>query len=621
MKKLTALALALCLSVSAFTFAGCAKKDDEDKGAMIRMYLTSFPNNLDPTAVSYGSTENARMFGLLYEGLFNLDEKGKLEKVLADEWEYYVDARDDTLKLEITLVKSNWSDGIPVDADDFVYAWQRLLKPTTENAAAALLYPIKNAKAVKEGRMSVNDLGLYAIKDNVLQIAFEKDFTNIEYFLRRLASPALVPLREDNASKFDDENNIDYLWDASTTLAFPLSNGPFKYRKFTGETFELERNIHYRNLSANEDAPVDKIVKPYQLITIYKEGKTDLGDAASHMALYTSKETDRNFYLNLSEASAEDIAAAGKTTETALPSMYTYFFDTTNELFADARVRKALYMALDKNEIAKMTGRKGTYAAKGFVPDNTEYTVEKTDFRKSVGNVLNAAADMEGAKALLKEAGVSKGSITLEYNKDRAYEKAIADYVKGVWKELGFKVDVSGKPAKYITNFATGSTQLADGKSAHVIGMDFMCTTPDAYGVLISFSKKYSGGKIDLDSREVAFATTGITGYASDAYDAICDKMVSALNNDARAEAEKEAELFLAEEMPVLPLFGNVAVTAVSGDLSGLEYDDFGRVNFTKTTQKNYAKYLPEETEHVEIVVEEDAEAAEETTEDAEAAE
>ncbi len=603
-KKLTALVLALLMVVSAVMFAGCSKKSD-DKGAMIRMYLTSCPQYLDPTALTYGSAENVKLFGLLYEGLFTIDEKGALKKQLAKKWESFEDARDGKLKLEIKLGDSNWSDGIPVDADDFVYAWQRLLLPTTDNPAAALLYPIENAKAVKEGTCSVNDLGVYAIKDNVIQITFENGFTDVDYFLRRLASPALVPLREDNATKFDDETNADYLWEASSTLALPLTNGAFKYRKFTENTMELERNIHYANVSANEDNPVDKVVKPYQLITVYKDGKTDLSTAEKQVDSFKDGEL---FYLNLSEAGTETVEKAGKTTENALPSQYTYFFDTTSELFSDARVRKALSIALDREYIAVLAGRSKANAAAGFVPAGVEETTGKGDFRKVGGSLFVPGGDMEGAKALLAEAGVKSGSISLDYNKERAFEKDIADYVKSVWKELGFKVTVNAKNSKMISGLAAGSTGLADRSAARVVGMDMQCLTPDAFGILAAFSGRYAGGKFDLTTENVEYTDVNITGFVSEEYDALCDVFVYSSDSKERAEALHEAEKMLFEQSPVAPLFQNTDIYA-SRDLSGISRNKFGGFVFTKVSQKDYRKYLPEEEEHVSLVTEQESEA------------
>ncbi len=595
MKKILALVLAAVMLLSAVSLVGCAKKDDDDKGAMIQMFISELPGNLDPTNVSYGAADNLKFFGLLYEGLFKIDEKGELVNALADEYEYYVDARDNTLKLEITLDSSRWSDGVVVDADDFVYSWQRLLGSDMDNSAAALLYPIKNAKNVKEGLCSVNDLGVCAVKDDVLQITFEKDFTNIDYFLRRLASPVLVPLREDSATKFDDPANIDYMWETSATAGLPLTNGAFKYKKISDKSIELERNLHYKNVSAVDDNPVDKVVKPYQLITVLSEGET----ADEQIERFNNKDI---FYINLSAAKEETIKAAGKTVTTEIPSVYTYFFDTTSDLFKDARVRKALSIALDREYINTLTGRK-TQAAEGIVPFGVEDTVGGTEFRKVGGNKFvsgNMAGelpvgDIEAAKALLAEAGVKGGKFTIEFNKDRAYEQSVAEYARKVWKELGFTASTSGKNGKYISGISSGKTALATG-TARVVGMDFQCVTPDAYGMLVNFSAEYAGGKIDLATEEVEYTDLHITGFNDAEYDAICDEVVGALNNEKRAEALHRAEDYLIEASPVIPLFCNVDIYA-SKDLDNISADKFGAKDFTEVTQKNYQKYLPVEEE------------------------
>ncbi len=591
MKKILALVLAAVMLLSAASLVGCAKRDDDDKGAMIQMFISELPASLDPTSVSYGSADNLKIFGLLYEGLFKIDEKGELVKALADEYEYYVDARDNTLKLEITLGSSRWSDGIIVDADDFVYSWQRLLDSDMDNSSAALLYPVKNAKNVKEGLCSVNDLGVCAIKDNVLQITFEKDFTNVEYFLRRLASPVLVPLREDSATKFDNPENLDYMWETTATVGIPLTNGAFKYKKISTKSIELERNLHYKNVSSSDDNPVDKAVTPYQLITLLSEGDT----ADEQIERFKNKEI---FYINLSAAKEETIKAAGKTVTTEIPSVYTYFFDTTSDLFKDARVRKALSIALDREYINTLTGRK-TKAAEGIVPFGVEDTVDGTEFRKVGGNKFvsgNKAGDLpvgdiETAKALLAEAGVKSGKFTLEFNKDRAYEQSVAEYARKVWKELGFTVSTSGKNGKYISGITSGKTPLTTG-TARVVATDFQCVTPDAYAMLMEFSAEYAGGKIDLSTDEVEYTDLHITGFNDESYDAICDEVAGALNNAKRAEALHRAEDYLIEASPVIPLFCNVDVYA-SKDLDNISADKFGAKDFTKVTQKNYRKYLP----------------------------
>lgn len=89
MKKFLALALAVVMVFSAAFLTACGKKSDDDKGAVIQMYLSAFPTNLDPTESIYASSDNAKLFGLLYEGLYTINDKGELKKALADKVEYY----------------------------------------------------------------------------------------------------------------------------------------------------------------------------------------------------------------------------------------------------------------------------------------------------------------------------------------------------------------------------------------------------------------------------------------------------------------------------------------------------------------------------------------------------
>ncbi len=583
MKKASALVLAIIMICSALLLTGCGKSS-EDKGAVIQMYLSTFPSNLDPTAAAYGSADNAKLFGLLYEGLFTINEKGELKKGVAADYKYFADVRDDSMKLEIALKNTKWSDGIAVDAEDFVYAWSRILSSEADNPAAPLLYPIKNARKVKEGECSINDLGVCAVKDNVLQITFEKDFTNIEYFIRRLASPALVPLREESAGKFDNDEYSEYSWQTSSTKVIPLTNGAFKYKNITENEIVLERNLHYENVSEVKENPVDKVVKPYQLITAYSEGAL----ADDQIDRFLNGEI---FYINLSEASAETIKKAGKTQSSLVPSVYTYFFDTTSRLFSDAKVRQALSIALDRDYINSLTGR-NTRAAQGIVPFNVDDTVKKTEFRKEAGNMFAPKGDIEKAKELLAEAKVSGGSFTLEYNKERSYEAEIAEYAKSVWKDLGFSVTLSGKNSKYFYALASEKSAFATG-DAKLIALDFQCLTPDAYSMLVGFSKKYAGGKYDPESEE-KYTKLNITGYDSEEYDAICDAIVYASNIKDRAEAMHEAEKKLIEDSPVIPLFNNADVYA-SKELKKIKTDFFGAKIFKDTKMNNYRKYLPAE--------------------------
>ncbi len=577
MKKILAIILAALFVACAF--AGCAKKDDEDKGAIIQAYLSGVPVSIDPSATQV-SGEAVQVMGLLYEGLVSVNENGKLEKALAKDWEYEVDERDGYLKLQIELEDSRWSDGIIVDADDFVYAWSRILAPENANSNAALLYPVLNAKKVKEGLVSINDLGIYAIKDDVLEITFEKEFTDVEYFIERLASPALVPLREDIVTKTET-------WSVAGENSY-ITNGPFKVKAWSDSEFSVERNIYYRCVS-DTNAKEDKIVKPYRFVTNYKEGKNP---NAQYNTRYANEEV---FYINLNGATAKTMNTVKGAKTNELLSTYGLMFNTNSELLKDERVRKALSLAIDREQISKLTAT-DTKAATGLIPDGIKESGAKKDFRKVGGDVISTKPNVEEAKKLLKEAGVKGGELVIECSNARDFEETAAYLIVTAWKELGFTVKVNTPKTNYLYNKANGLYPF-DQNGADILMIDMQSMTTDAYSMLMNFSTKFGGNKIDLTtgmSQDDVVYAPNYAGFESAEYDAICESIINAASAKERAKAMHEAESFLMEKMPFAPLFFNCD-TYVSQKLSGIEKDIFGGYDFAGVKQKGYHKYLPEE--------------------------
>ena len=128
MKKTTRiLSLVLCLLTLAGCFAGCASKDTT-VGPQINMYLSSEVYNFDP-AYAHVDASASKVLGLLFEGLYKLDDNGKVTAAACDNWIYTEDEgvlkdtdEDNVYKMVITLKDSAWSDGRALHADQFVYA-------------------------------------------------------------------------------------------------------------------------------------------------------------------------------------------------------------------------------------------------------------------------------------------------------------------------------------------------------------------------------------------------------------------------------------------------------------------------------------------------------------------
>lgn len=602
MKRLLALILS-CLFIAS-SLVACSggsddekeKKKDEIKGAEIQMFLTTLPESIDPSA-SYTTVDHIRLMGLLYEGLTTINEKGKLENALCKSYEYDFNQRTGNLELLITLENSRWSDGNLITADDFRFAWKRVLLPENNNTNAALLYPILNAKKVKEGLCSEDDFGMYSLKNNLIQITFEKDYVNeddysksevkkkVEYFLRRLASPALVPLREDVV----DDDTKDWCKPNGTSY---VTNGPFKIKAWNSGELTFERSVNYRCVGDSESNADDKIVKPYRLITLYAQGTS----ADNHYQRYVDENC---FFLNLNSASPEVVSAFGKKVdEDPTLSSTVIYLDHTHELFANPKVRQALSMAIDRNAIAAATN---SAAATGFVPTGVEDVKANSDFRKKGGNLWATGANVEAAKALLAEAGVKPANhvISIEFSNLRKDDEEMANAIQTAWKALGFKIKFGGKKQMYIDSKEDGTYELIKNNeavnAASVIIVNQQSMTTDAYSILTSYSGEYGGNVVDVTKKDVVYGTH-TTGYADAEYDKLCTAFANAENAKTRTAAMHEAEKYLAEQMPVIPLVFNNSYY-VTQKLSGIETDKFGRLDFTELEQKNFKKYLKAQEE------------------------
>lgn len=569
------IALALCLLMIVPLFVSCGSKDEEDKGAVIRAYMTSNIYDFDPIH-AYTDDATTKIMGMIYEGLFRLSSKGKVEKALCKDYEIIEDEEEGIYKMQVTINQTGWSDGRQVSVDDIVFAWKRILDPEFSCSAAAMLFDIKNAKNYKNGDCSPDDVGLYPVDTSVLEIYFEKKI-NYDLFIENLCSPLLVPLREDILAKANE-------W--ASNVAIMAGNGPFAVRSFApGEKMALQRNNYYYR-DAAKDAE-DKVVKPHRIYIDLSEG------ADKQLVAYNEGELFYNSEIGL--ASREGWKNAVKTVD--MQNVHTYYFNTTNELFAKKEVRQALSMALDRQAIADIA----VFAepATALITEGVFETSRKNSFRENGGDLIAVAGDVNGAKELLKKAGVTKGefSITVRNND---VDIAIAEYAQGIWEDLGFDVSITkltGKKKvtdkeyevyedKFETAFTTGDFDVA--------AIDLQMFSTDAFSTLAAFAVGYSGTALNLADKENGGwdLKPGVTGYNSEEYNKLIDSAYAENANRAkRSEYLHQAEELLLEDMPVAPLITLKNAYVSSKKLSNFSFDFYGCPIFTKAKLKNYELY------------------------------
>ncbi len=598
MKKI--LSLVLCLMFLLGALAGCGGLDDDEKGANIRMYLTDYPYTLDPAVVQLNS-DVEQILSMIFEPLTTIDEKGKVQPALATEWYYKYDEIYQLHKMYFQLKETAWSDNRPVSADDVIYAWRRILSPEMDSPYASLLYPIKGARDVKSGVGTIDDLGLAAVDDTLLEVTFENEY-DVDLFAEQVANIHLAPQREDIVTRYEKLGE-----DWAGTAANIVCNGKFRVQsmdmprakkedeKDFVEKFAcklvLERNSYYLRNPEKDD--LDEYVLPYRITCYYMEGQVGYyeDEKGTTQEIFQANRFNAGeiYYLSAFEKQTYEYFKKDIETQQTLNG-YAFYFNTENEVLADANVRKALSLALDRTAITTETTGTGEVPATAYVPGGVFDTTYKTDFREVGGDLYSTTADPDAAKSLL---GGKKGSLTItylipqnaytiqNYKRNITYTNVYEDIAKKAgeyWKGLGFSIEYRGlNPDDYLA--------ALKARDYDVIGVNILSGSVDAFNYLAPFAKEYSGTGVIADNDTLAIEEVFNTHYTNidDAdYSKLITDALNASNREDRAALLHQAESKLVELCPATMVFWySRSFVANEKMIGGYETDSrFGYVDF-----------------------------------------
>lgn len=607
------IALLLCLLMLLPCVVSCAK-DPQDKGAFIRMYLAEPIYDFDPLQ-AFENANSIQVVSLLFSGLFKADENGKAKPDLVDDYKYIYDEKEDRYYLSLTLKETKWSDGVPLTATHAQYAFTRLFK--TSHPATAMLYDIKNARKIVDGSITRDALKVTAVETNLLEIEFEQDI-DVDAFLQVLCSPALFPIR-------DDITDYDPDWAKNTTTM--VCSGPFKVRRMAYDDkdgFVLERNTYYLRNKDKDD--LDEYVTPFRLVCDFTtpiEKQLENFDTKTEGSLY---------FLGNIPISGRNTAAFSALMEkgdlTDANSTHIYYMNQKavigdKALFADAAVRKALSLALDREAVAaELVFAK---AADGIVPNTVLNRADKrATFREEAEQSIATTAAVQEAKNLLQSAGITPSDYSFKitvaaYDSDHV---AAAELAKTAWCALGFNVTVEklGVEPVYVKeeliDEVTGEITIVDKvdektgekvlagyvndlyKAAYaagnyeIIALDLVSTGVDAFSVLAPFAAPFSGNLTEMNAtKNPTFALAAhATGYNSADYNAKIEAAFAEKNQKKRAVILHEAEAMLLEDMPVIPVVYNMNFSLASKELGKIKSSFFCATDFSKTSLSNYWK-------------------------------
>lgn len=251
-----ALATALLLAVAVGTVQAAAV---DAQRQTITLALSTEPPSLD----SRVATDEVSGFILSHvmEGLTRYGAEGELLPGVAERWELRQDGATFWLRKD-----ARWSDGQPVTAADFVYAWREVVAPATASQYAFILYPVANAEAISNGTKAPSELGVEAVGDHVLEVRFERP---TPYFLSLTAFTTYLPLRRE----FVEARGPRYAADTAD-LVF---NGPFALEHWVhGAELRLVRNPRYWD---RDDVQLTRIDMPYvtgdaqAIYNLFKDGR------------------------------------------------------------------------------------------------------------------------------------------------------------------------------------------------------------------------------------------------------------------------------------------------------------------------------------------------------------
>lgn len=528
---MTALFFSGCSRDESFEFKDNGKKPILAEEQVLRLNLYTEPPTLDP-----GKSNDATSFHvlkMLFEGLTRIQPDGKVKPAAAKS----IEISEDLKTFRFTLRDSVWTNGDPVVADDFEYAWKRILNPDFEAPYAYQLYVVKNAEAAKQGKVSLDEIGVEAIDEKTLLVTLEKP---VPYFLDLVAFSAFYPVNRNTVSK-----HLGWADDAQDAY---VSNGAFELSSWKhNNEIEVVKNQKYWD---RDSVRLEKILMMM------------IGDESTELSMFENGELHWAG-RPISRLPADAIPALrenGSLKSHPVAAVEWYKFNTARFPFNHKKMRKAFSYAINRKEIIEKLMPDGHIVATGIVPKML--TGERKPFFSD--------GDKEKAKALfsevLDEVGITKEdlpSIVLSYNSNEAHHR-LAQAIQQQWNET-FGIQVSLEIFEwrvYISKLRNHDFQIAR--------LGWAADFRDPINFLEVFKYK----------NDLLFGGNNDTQWENIGYIAFLDRSESIIDEKERLEVLHNAERLFINEMPVAPIYFMTDNYVKKANLRGTYLSGLGDVDF-----------------------------------------
>ncbi|MEE0441183.1 MAG: peptide ABC transporter substrate-binding protein [Thomasclavelia sp.] len=543
MKKLMAYGLSFLMALTCLT--GCGGGEQAD----LRVAVGGDTDDLDPAIVDDSITAN--ILAQVYEGLYELDTDGNVVPNLATDMpEISEDGLTYTIKMR---GDTKWSDGKPVKASDFVFAWKRAV--LTQGYYTQFIWQyitgtshmVKDKKTGKESdqpytKMSeLKDFGAVALDDTTIQITLK---AKCPYFTSLLTNTTFYPIREDYINENAKDGKLtDSTWANNEDVPY---NGAFKVTSVNtkDEVFMVKNEEFYNAKKVSLNSVSFKV----------------MADMDSQTSAFDSGDIDFATSCNIDTINAKKNLK--KQAWKIDPFVCNYYIlvnageENTNEVLKDPDIRNAIGLSINRKDVLKALGYgENAYELSGLVPKGIPGATG--DFREEQDAVKKLAEyNLNEAKAIMESKGYSKDNmltLTYKYN-DNTMHKNVAQSIQASMKEAYIDLQlVATEKEAFFEERDKGDFELC----RHSMTADFI--DPMAY-LSMYIGKTTLGNTVDDAKFEEMVATAN----------AIDD-------HTGRMNALHEAENYLVgEQHYVIPLFGYTEPYLLSSKVTGITHSPEG---------------------------------------------
>ena len=485
-------------------------------GGTLNMRNTMEPTSLNTLLATYAY--DFTPINAMIECLYRDDENDVPQPAGAET----VDISDDKLVYTFHLREdATWSNGDPVVATDYEFAWQQALNPEVASDYAYMLYFIHNAEPYFNGEVEWSEVGVKVIDDYTLEVTLDNP---LPYATDLFAFPTLAPINQ----KFYEEVGADKY---ATDAEYFCCNGMYELTEWSHNSqIVFQKREEYWNADA---VGPDTIV--YKIIT----------DSQAGLNSYLSREID---YTDLDSGEVVQQAEAAGFEVGVKPARSSYYLivNTEDEFMSNQNLRLALAYAIDKQALIDTVYQNDNQPMTSFTPPAI-YGAAGADgptFQEALleerGEMYPASGDLEKAQeylqAALEELGCTVDELNLSIDcADDSLRRNCATFLQEQWRQnLG------------IENIAVNSMQTKQVSANRQSGdycMSLGGWSPD-YNDAINFLDLWvtDGGNND-------------SFWSNTEYDELIAKATAEADEEVRQQYLFDAEEILAAEMPVIPLY------------------------------------------------------------------